>query len=110
MRKSTLVGGLAAALASMVLVLPPPAVVSAQTGGGGGGSGDDYADLFVALRDVDGVPILSATFWEVGPPSVPVTCIQPISSAAVPGILPTNESGRRTRRLPHSTGGRGFHR
>jgi hypothetical protein len=87
MRKSTLVGGLAAALASMVLVLPPPAVVSAQTGGG---SGDDYADLFVALRDVDGVPILSPTFWEVGPPSVPVTCIQPISSAAVPGILPTN--------------------
>ncbi len=60
MRKSTLVGGLAAALASMVLVLPPPAVVSAQAGGGGG-SGDVYADLFIALRDVDGVPILCET-------------------------------------------------
>ena len=90
MRRFALVGGLALALASMVLVLPPPA--SAQMGGGGGGggggTGDAYADLYVALRDVDGVPILSETFWEVGPPSVAVSCIQPISYAVVPDITP----------------------
>jgi hypothetical protein len=95
MRKSTLVGGLAAALASMVLVLPPP--VSAAPGGG---SGEDYADLFVALRDEDGVPILSATFYEEGP--VPVTCIQPISYAPVPEILPTTNpaDGRQVFLIP----------
>ncbi len=87
MRKSTLVGGLAAALASMVLVLPPPAVVSAQASGGGG-SGEDYADLFVVLRDVNGVPILSETFHEEG--GVDVQCIQPISYVTVPGIDPSN--------------------
>ena len=84
MRKSALIGGLATALASMVLVLPPPAVSAAPGGGGGGGggSGEVYADLFVALRDEDGVPILSETFYEEGP--VTVTCIQPISYAAIP--------------------------
>ena len=86
MRKSTLVGGLAAALASMVLVLPPPA--SAQMGGGGGGgSGDIYADLFVVLRDADGVPMLSGTYYEEGP--VEVTCVQPISYTPIPGIPST---------------------
>lgn len=85
MRKSSLVGGLAAAVASMFLVLPPPGPVSAQTGGG---TGDIYADLYVALRDVNGVPILSDTFYEVGTttPWVAVTCIQPISYEPVPGI------------------------
>ena len=84
MRKSSLVGGLAAAVASMFLVLPPPGV-SAQApggggGGGGGGTGEVYSDLFIALRDLDGVPILSKTFWEGVPgDAVPVTCIQPIS-------------------------------
>ncbi len=82
MRKSALIGGLATALASMVLVLPPPAVSAAPGGGGGGGAGEVYADLFVALRDEDGVPILSETFYEEGP--VTVTCIQPISYAAIP--------------------------
>jgi len=65
MRKFTLVGGLAAVLASMVLVLPPPAVSAARGGSGGGGSGGSgevYSDLFVALRDVNGGPILSPTF------------------------------------------------
>jgi hypothetical protein len=57
--------------------------VSAQApggGGGGGGTGEIYSDLFIALRDLDGVPILSDTFWEgVVPDAVKVTCIQPIS-------------------------------
>ena len=83
MRKTSLVGGLAAAVASMFLVLPPPGA-SAQTGGG---SGEIYADLFVAYRDVDGVPILSGTFYEEGP--VEVTCIQPISYAPIPDISST---------------------
>ena len=82
MRKSTLVGGLAVALASMVLVLPPPASAAP-----GGGSGEVFSDLFVALRDEDGVPILSETFYEEGP--VEVTCIQPISYTAIPGITST---------------------
>ena len=79
MRKSSLVAGLAAAVASMFLVLPPPAM-AAPGGGGGGGTGEVYSDLFIVLRDVNGVPILSPTFWEgVAPAAVPVTCIQPIS-------------------------------
>ena len=94
MRKSTLIGGLAGLAASMVLVLPPPA--SAQmaggggAGGGGGGSGEEnpgevYSDLFIAWRDVDGVPILSETFYEVGEVDpVAVTCIQPISYEPIP--------------------------
>jgi hypothetical protein len=49
------------------------------------GSGDLYADLFVALRDVDGVPILSDTFYEGETPEE-VTCIQPISYSEIPGI------------------------
>jgi hypothetical protein len=66
-------------MASMVLVLPPPAT-AAPGDGGGGGTGEVYSDLFIALRDLDGVPILSKTFWEGVPgDAVPVTCIQPIS-------------------------------
>ena len=93
MRKPTLVGGLAAALASMLLVLPPPSASAAPPDGSGG----LYSDLFVALRDVDGVPILSDTFWEVGPPSVAVTCIQPISYEVVAGTTQeTNPADGRT--------------
>ncbi len=104
MHKSTLVGGLAAALASMVLVLPPPVASAAPGGGGGGGggggSGEVYADLYVALRDDDGVPILSETFYEVGEVegvNEVVTCIQPISYTEVPGIdATTNPADGRT--------------
>ncbi len=66
MRKSTLVGGLAGLAASMILVLPPPAAAAPGGGSGGSGSGDVYADLFVILRDENGVPILSETFYEAG--------------------------------------------
>ena len=98
MRKSSLVGGLAAALASMVLVLPPPAAAAPPDG-----SGDVYSDLFIALRDVDGVPILSETFHEEG--GIDVQCIQPISYVTVPGIDPsdtvTNEAdGREVYLIP----------
>jgi hypothetical protein len=84
MRKSLFIGGLAAVLASMVLVLPPPMVSAAPGGGGGGGSGEVFSDLYVALRDVDGVPILSEMFYEEG--AVGVTCIQPISYTPIPEI------------------------
>ncbi|MGA7756275.1 MAG: hypothetical protein WCA57_00380, partial [Ilumatobacteraceae bacterium] len=92
MRKSTLIGGLAGLAASMILVLPPPAAAQMGGGGGGGsGSGDIYADLFVVLRDEDGVPILSETFFEVGEVDpVAVTCVQPISYEAIPSD-PTEE-------------------
>ena len=80
MRKSTLVGGLAAVLASMVLVLPPPSASAAPPDG----TGDLYSDLFVAFRDVDGVPFLTPTFYEEGPEEV--ACIQPISYAEIPSI------------------------
>ena len=77
MRKSTLVGGLAVALASMVLVLPPP-TVSAQTDG----SGDAYSDLYIVLRDPDGVPI-KVTFPTA---EGTVECVQPISYSLIPTI------------------------
>jgi hypothetical protein len=80
MRKSTLVGGLAAALASMVLVLPPPA--SAQMGGGG--TGDVYSDLYVVLRDGDGVPITTTFNTADGP----MECVQPISYDPIPDLSP----------------------
>ncbi len=91
MRKSTLIGGLAGLAASMILVLPPPASAAPGEGGGGGAgggsstTGDIYADLFVILRDEDGVPILSETFYEVGEVDpVAVTCVQPISYEPIP--------------------------
>ena len=70
MRKSSLVGGLAAAVASMFLVLPPPGVASAQTG-------ETYSDLYIVQRTVDGVPMLSGPFEEVTDKSV--MCVQPIA-------------------------------
>jgi hypothetical protein len=79
MRKSKLVGGLAAAMASMVLVLPPPA---AAQQGGGGGTGDLYSDLVIALRDVNGVPI--PTTFETAEGDV--ACVQPISYTPIPNL------------------------
>ena len=83
MRKSTLVGGLAVALASMVLVLPPPAVSAAPGGGGGGSSDIDYSDLVFVLRDVNGVPI-PATFSTA---EGDVACVQPISYTPIPDAV-----------------------
>ena len=68
MRKTSLVGGLAAAVASMFLVLPPPGV-SAQTG-------ETFSDLYIIYRTENGVPIPSDTFYE---DSGTVTCVQPIA-------------------------------
>ncbi len=77
MRKSTLVGGLAAALASMVLVLPPPTDAAAPTDN----TGSIYSDLVVALRDVDGVPITDT--YPV-PDAASETCVLPVSYSALP--------------------------
>jgi hypothetical protein len=108
MRKTSLVGGLAAAVASMFLVLPPPGT-SAQTPGGdggggtGGGTGEVYSDLFVALRDLNGVPILSETFYEEG--LVEVACIQPISYVAIPSD-PSDPSSPHLPTTPNPADGR----
>ena len=88
MRKQVLVGAVAALVASMALAVPPRAVSAQMGGGGGGGIGDIYSDLWVVLRDVDGVPILTPApgddpFYEEGP--VEVRCIQPISSTVLDG-------------------------
>ena len=90
MRKSALIGGIATALVSMVLVLPPPTISAAPAGG----SGEIFSDLFVVLRDENGIPILSETFYEEGP--VGATCIQPISYTAIPciGLTPSPADGR----------------
>lgn len=88
MHKSTLVGGLAVALASMVLVLPPPGVVSAQT------PGETYSDLWVVLRDVNGVPKTVEYAAE--------TCVQPVSYEAIPNITPVvnDVDGRMVYKVP----------
>ncbi len=82
MRKSTLVGGIAAALASMVLVLPPPGASAAP----GDTPGSIFSDLFLILRTENGVPIPSEEFTTV---EGPVECVQPISYTEIPGISPT---------------------
>ncbi len=81
MRKSSLVGGLAAAVTSMFLVLPPPGA-SAQTG-------ETYSDLYIVQRTLDGIPMLSGPFQEVSDASV--MCVKPIAFvdgvyADIPGI------------------------
>jgi len=84
MRKSTLIGGLAGLAASMILVLPPPA---AAQGAPGDNTGSIYADLVVALRDVNGVPI-PATFpvLQDDLSVLDEECVQPISYAPLPLI------------------------
>ena len=52
MRKSSLVGGLAAAVASMFLVLPPPARRQPRRR-------ETYSDLYIVQRTLDGVPMLT---------------------------------------------------
>ena len=81
MRKSTLIGGLAIALASMVLVLPPPAVSAAPGEAGAEVQVRSMPTSMSSCAIEDGVPILSETFYEEGP--VTVTCIQPISYTAI---------------------------
>ncbi len=83
MRKSSLVGGLAAAVASMLLVLPPPATAAP--------TGSTFSDLYIIQRTVNGVPMPSGPFQEVGGP---VTCVSPIAVidgayADIPGIPST---------------------
>ena len=75
MHKSKLVAGLAAAMASMVLVLPPPGA-SAQT------PGSIFSDLYVVLRNENGVPIPKTFDTLEGP----VECVQPISYTEIPGL------------------------
>ena len=81
MRKTSLVGGLAAAVASMFLVLPPPTDAAAPTDN----TGSIYSDLVVALRDVDGVPITET--YPV-PDAAPETCVQPVSYSILPNVVP----------------------
>lgn len=104
---------LAAALAAALLV--PQAALAAQgdgSGGGGGGGGGEptdttgslYSDLVIALRDVEGRPVLKRY-------DVPATeeeeatteyCVQPISYERVPGITAqTNDvDGRQVYVIP----------
>ena len=88
MRKSTLIGGLAGLAASMILVLPPP--VAAQ-GAPADNTGSIYADLVVALRDLNGVPIPAVfpVLQEDPLPPLDQECVQPISYAPLPLITTT---------------------
>jgi hypothetical protein len=55
-------GGLAATLSAVMLAGTfSIAVAAPPDGGGGSDTGDVFADLNVILRDVDGVPILTAS-------------------------------------------------
>ena len=87
MRKSTLIGGLVGLVASMILAVPPP---GAAEGAPADNTGSIYADLVVALRNADGVPI---------PARFPVLqddlsvldqeCVQPVSYSSLPGDVTT---------------------
>jgi hypothetical protein len=81
-RTAAVVTGLILGITSPVLAAPP-----AGGGGGGGGgtnTGDVFADLVVALRDIDGVPIL--TSYTVDGETGPVTehCVQPCRRSCSP--------------------------
>ena len=85
MRKSTLVGGLAAALASMVLVLPPPAVSPRRAAAAAAAvpvtsmpTSSSRCATSTGFRSSAGRSGKRARRREV-------TCVQPISYAVVPG-------------------------
>ncbi len=56
-------------------------------GGGGGGGSPDYGDLFVLLRDADGVPILTADACQQ-PLAAPGVTLPPVGT--LPGCTPAS--------------------
>lgn len=98
--------GLVATLAMAISILFTSGPASAAQGpGGGGGQGDLYADLVVALRDVNGVPILRefTVEGETGPTTE--YCVQPVSYVPLPGLddeflVINGADGREVYRIP----------
>ncbi len=88
--------GVAAVAAAALILSAAPAVAQE------GGTGDLYADLVIALRDVDGVPLLADFEVEGESGTETQYCVQPISYAEIPGLAseenPTD--GRMVWRIP----------
>lgn len=93
--------GLVVVLVALVLMVPAVAATGDDGGGGGSGGGgggggggspggESYADLVVALRDVDGLPVLAE--YEVVDEEtgdlVTERCVQPISATEIPEVDP----------------------
>ncbi len=104
-----------AGLLVMGLVVPAQAIAAGDAGGGGGGggggdsgSGDTtgsvYADLDVALRGVDGTPVLKKYDVPATEETEQTTeyCVQPVSHDPVPGVTSSTNpvDGRQVWVLP----------
>lgn len=87
-------GTIASLIAALLLAAPTVPGADAQQGpgdGGGGGGGEDgsgglYSDLVLALRDVDGLPIMAS--FEVASEEGVTTeyCVQPVVADPLPGM------------------------
>ncbi len=95
-------------VSAVSLVAASPALSADDGSGGAGGAsstGDVFADLVIAWRDVDGVPLLTS-FPVLGESGVMEEyCIQPVSYAPLPGLTAdyteiNGVDGRTVHRIP----------
>jgi hypothetical protein len=99
MKTRTRGGAILAAATAGLLLLTAPALAAGGPGGGGGGSGGGggettgsvYSDLVIALRAINGTPILQKYVVPATTETAETTeyCVQPVSYSAVPGVTST---------------------
>ena len=106
MRQAHLSTKFAAIVSAMSLITFSPVFgAEGDSGGGASNTGDVFADLIVAWRDVDGVPKLTS-FPVLGESGiVDEQCVQPISYAPLPGLssdytIINEVDGREAYRIP----------
>lgn len=105
MRRVSRRSGLFCLLPMFFLTVNFQNVAAAPDEGSGSGTGDVFADLVVALRDPDGVPLLRRfeTPSDVDPSlNVEVFCVQPVSTTAIPAVSPVENpaDGRQVWPIP----------
>ena len=105
MRHKVQRGGRIAASSVAMLIAASSLGVAAPPEGSGSGAGDVFADLVVAWRDVNGVPLL--TSFEVATETGPTLeyCVQPVSYTPLPGLgdehrVINGADGREVFRIP----------
>ena len=77
---------------AMLLTMTAPVVSAADDGGSAGSNpGDAFSDLVIALRDVNGVPLLRS--FTVDGEAGPTTeyCVQPVSVELLPGMAAADQ-------------------